>query len=85
MEETQTTRERSAILQTDKLTRRFNHLVAADAVTISVTAGEVFRLVGPKGVQFTARLLARAGSSELEQTLVVLALEDLSRLPALSA
>jgi F-type H+-transporting ATPase subunit b len=35
-----------------------------------------------KGVQFTARLLARAASPELEARLVALALEDLPRLPA---
>jgi F-type H+-transporting ATPase subunit b len=34
-----------------------------------------------KGVQFTARLLARAATSELEAKLVNLALEDLLRLP----
>ena len=49
IEKSQTTRERLAILQTEVLTRRFEDLTAADAVTISVSAGEVFGLVGPKG------------------------------------
>ena len=38
-----------AVLETDALTRRFGNLTAADAVTISVAAGEVFGLVGPNG------------------------------------
>ena len=37
------------ILETEALTRRFGNLTAADAVTISVAAGEVFGLVGPNG------------------------------------
>lgn len=49
MEKSQTTRERLAILQTEALTRRFEDLTAADAVTISVSAGEVFGLVGTNG------------------------------------
>ena len=40
---------KSAILETEALTRRFGNLTAADAVTISVAAGEVFGLVGPNG------------------------------------
>ena len=39
----------TAILETEALTRRFDNLIAADAVTISVAAGEVFGLVGPNG------------------------------------
>jgi ABC-2 type transport system ATP-binding protein len=38
-----------AVLETEALTRRFGDLTAADAVTISVAAGEVFGLVGPNG------------------------------------
>lgn len=38
-----------AILETKALTRRFGALVAVDALTISVEAGEVFGLLGPNG------------------------------------
>lgn len=38
-----------AILETTALTRRFGALVAVDALTISVEAGEVFGLLGPNG------------------------------------
>ncbi len=39
----------STILQLDHLTRRFGEFTAADAVTLSVEAGEVFGLLGPNG------------------------------------
>lgn len=39
----------TAILETDGLTRRFDHLIAADAVTISISPAKVFGLVGPNG------------------------------------
>lgn len=38
-----------AILETWSLTRRFDELVAVDALTVTVEAGEVFGLVGPNG------------------------------------
>jgi ABC-2 type transport system ATP-binding protein len=37
------------ILETQQLTRRFGTLVAVNALTISVEAGEVFGLLGPNG------------------------------------
>src|SRR5512135_6222 len=37
------------LIETEALMRRFGDLTAADAVTISVAAGEVFGLVGPNG------------------------------------
>ncbi len=40
---------KSTVLETQDLTRRFDSIIAADAVTISVCAGEVFGLVGPNG------------------------------------
>src|SRR5579884_2381356 len=38
-----------AILETFGLTRRFGDLVAVDAVSLSVQAGETFGLLGPNG------------------------------------
>ncbi len=40
---------KSTVLETQALTRRFDSIIAADAVTIAVCAGEVFGLVGPNG------------------------------------
>ncbi|HVO94831.1 MAG TPA: ATP-binding cassette domain-containing protein [Terriglobales bacterium] len=40
---------KSTVLETQSLTRRFDKLIAANAVTISVATGEVFGLVGPNG------------------------------------
>jgi len=45
-----------AILETLQLTRRFGTLVAVDALTISVEAGEVFGLLGPNGAGKTTTL-----------------------------
>ncbi len=38
-----------AVLETDRLTRRFGTLTAVNELTISVEAGEVFGLLGPNG------------------------------------
>ena len=37
------------MLQTEALTRRFGTLIAVDALTLSIKAGEVFGLLGPNG------------------------------------
>jgi ABC-2 type transport system ATP-binding protein len=37
------------ILETEELTRRFGPLIAVNALTISVEAGEIFGLLGPNG------------------------------------
>src|SRR5689334_12460564 len=42
-------RPTSSILEAEAITRRFDHLIAADAVTLSVSGAEVFGLVGPNG------------------------------------
>ena len=44
------------ILETDRLTRRFDTLTAVDALTISVEAGEVFGLLGPNGAGKTTAI-----------------------------
>jgi ABC-2 type transport system ATP-binding protein len=44
------------ILETDRLTRRFDALTAVDALTISVEAGEVFGLLGPNGAGKTTAI-----------------------------
>jgi ABC-2 type transport system ATP-binding protein len=45
-----------AILETKALTRRFGELVAVDALTIAVEAGEVFGLLGPNGAGKTTAI-----------------------------
>jgi ABC-2 type transport system ATP-binding protein len=45
-----------AILETEVLTRRFGTLMAVDALTISVEAGEVFGLLGPNGAGKTTTI-----------------------------
>lgn len=41
--------ERSAVLETEALTRDFGDFRAVDAVTLSVLRGEIFGLIGPNG------------------------------------
>ena len=45
-----------AILETEKLTRRFGTLTAVDALTFSVDAGEMFGLLGPNGAGKTTAI-----------------------------
>jgi ABC-2 type transport system ATP-binding protein len=45
-----------AILETHSLTRRFGALIAVDALTLSVEAGEVFGLLGPNGAGKTTTI-----------------------------
>jgi ABC-2 type transport system ATP-binding protein len=42
-------KDRQMILETEGLTRRFETITAVDALTISVSTGEVFGLLGPNG------------------------------------
>jgi ABC-2 type transport system ATP-binding protein len=40
---------KTILLETDALTRRFGHLIAVDALTLTVDEGEVFGLLGRNG------------------------------------
>lgn len=42
-------RDAEAVIETEGLTRRFGDLVAVDAVSFTVKAGEIFGLIGPNG------------------------------------
>ena len=62
-----------AILELQKLTRRFGALTAVDALTMSVEPGEVFGLVGPNGAgktttikMLTTLLPPTSGSARIE-------------------
>jgi len=45
-----------AIVETNRLTRRFGELTALDELTISVEGGEVFGLLGPNGAGKTTTI-----------------------------
>jgi ABC-2 type transport system ATP-binding protein len=47
---------KSAVIETEELTRRFGALTAVDALTISVEPGEVFGLLGPNGAGKTTAI-----------------------------
>jgi ABC-2 type transport system ATP-binding protein len=46
----------TAVVEIDHLTRRFGSLTAVDSLTLSVTAGEVFALLGANGAGKTVTL-----------------------------
>ena len=51
----------STIVELQQLTRRFNEVVAVDALTLEVRAGELFGIVGPDGAGKTTTLRMLAG------------------------
>src|SRR5215467_12369599 len=50
-----------AIIETHDLTKRFGQLTAVDHLNLSVTAGEIFGLVGPDGAGKTTTLRILCG------------------------
>src|SRR4030067_982562 len=48
--------ESAAPVRTQELTRRFDHFVAVDRVSLDVQAGEIFGLLGPNGAGKTTLL-----------------------------
>ncbi len=69
------------LLQVDGVTRRFQGLVAVNAVSFSVAAGEILSLIGPNGAGKSTLLRAIAGLIPKMAGTVCLAGEDVSGLP----
>ena len=68
----------SVVIQASNLTRKFGDLVAVDNLSLEVSAGEIFALVGPDGAgkTTTMRLLcglmnATEGSATVSDAVVV--------------
>lgn len=51
-----------AVLETESLTKRFGGLVAVDAVTLRIAAGEVHAIIGPNGAGKTTLLNLLSGA-----------------------
>ena len=51
----------AAVLQTERLTRRFGSLTAVDALTLAVQSGEIFGFLGPNGAGKTTAISLMCG------------------------
>lgn len=56
----------SALIQADKITKRFGNLCAVDQVSLTVNAGEIVGLVGPDGAGKTTTLRLICGALKLD-------------------
>jgi ABC-2 type transport system ATP-binding protein len=76
-------------ISTEKLTRRFNDLVAVNALTFSVARGRIFGLLGPNGAgkstlikMLTTLLPPSSGTALVAGFDIVLQSRDVRRKPA---
>jgi putative spermidine/putrescine transport system ATP-binding protein len=65
-----------------RLTKRFNGFVAVDSISLDVHRGELVCLLGPSGCGKTTTLRAIAGFVEPTDGAILIAGEDVTRLPA---
>jgi branched-chain amino acid transport system ATP-binding protein len=71
----------SEILLADQISIRFGGLQAVDAVTFSVSQGELLGLIGPNGAGKTTALSLITGLLKLDSGRVLLSQKDISRFP----
>jgi branched-chain amino acid transport system ATP-binding protein len=69
------------LLQIAALTKRFGGFTALDNVSVDITAGERFGLIGPNGSGKTTLINCISGAFRTESSTVVFAGEDITRLP----
>ncbi|MEP7203013.1 MAG: ABC transporter ATP-binding protein [Ilumatobacteraceae bacterium] len=72
----------TALLQVDGVSKRFDALLVVDKFTFDVAEGEALGIVGPNGAGKTTLLNLIAGDLRPDTGTIVLAGEDISRLPA---
>jgi len=72
----------SALLDVQRLSKRFGGVVATDRVDLQVRAGEVHALIGPNGAGKTSLVSQLAGQLAPDGGRIVFAGEDITRLSA---
>ena len=70
------------VLQVDKISKRFGGFTAVDNVSITITAGERFGLIGPNGSGKTTLINCISGALRNDDGRVVFNGADVSHLPA---
>jgi ABC-2 type transport system ATP-binding protein len=70
-----------SIIETHDLTRRFGNLTAVDHLNLTVTAGEIFGLVGPDGAGKTTTLRMLCGLVNPSEGRAIVAGHDVTREP----
>ncbi|MCY4479745.1 MAG: ABC transporter ATP-binding protein [Rhodospirillales bacterium] len=68
------------ILQTEKLSKRFGAVVASDAVTLDLVAGEIHALIGPNGAGKSTVIKQVAGEIRQDSGSIRFAGRDIGRL-----
>jgi branched-chain amino acid transport system ATP-binding protein len=71
-----------ALLQIERLSKRFGGLVASDAISLDVPAGELHAVIGPNGAGKTTLIGQLAGEITADGGRVVFAGHDVTRLPS---
>ncbi len=71
-----------ALLQIERLSKRFGGLVASDAISLDVPVGELHAIIGPNGAGKTTLIGQLAGEITPDGGSVVFAGHDVTRLPS---
>src|SRR5271156_119316 len=71
----------SALLQTERLTRRFGGVVAADAITLDIAPNEVHAVIGPNGAGKTTLIGLLSGEVAPQEGSIRFEGADITRLP----
>ena len=71
----------SADVRLDKLTKRFDEVVAVDAIDLEIPRGSFFALLGPSGCGKTTTLRMIGGFEEPSSGRILLGDRDVSELP----
>jgi len=72
----------SALLQVDKLAKRFGGIVATDDLVFEVTEGELHAVIGPNGAGKTTLIAQLSGQLPADSGSIRFAGADVTRLPA---